>query len=174
MKRAFGKILLVYTYILVIFSVYVFAIALSNGRIILKTFGYQSYSIITNSMAPMISSNDLVIVKKTDVKELKEGDIITFIIRPNNKEYIITHFLERIIEIEGKTTYRTRAYGKTQIDPWILDEFDIIGKYHTHISKAGYVVNFIKSPIGYFAIIANMTIFVCILKIKTCPKVKKG
>ena len=66
--------------------------------------GFKSYIITTSSMEPNIKIGDVVICKKINAKDLKEGDVITF---TKNGE-VITH---RIIKIETNDEFVDAVFG---------------------------------------------------------------
>ena len=150
-------------------------VSLFDEKKAITVFGYKSYSVITDSMDPAVKRNDLVIVKKHSSDKLKEGDIITFYVKSKEgKKLVVTHYLSQIIEsADGKVIYKTKAYGKDTNDPWVLSDEDIIGKYAFHVPKAGYVTNFIKSPLGITMITADLAIIITISHLISTEK-KKG
>ena len=53
---------------------------------------YNAYVVLTGSMYPEIKPNDVVVTKKTEGKDLKVGDIITFIPSDSRiSNIIVTH-----------------------------------------------------------------------------------
>ena len=101
-------------------------------------FKYQLVAIASNSMYPVYSRGDAFIFEKLDNNEkdnLKENDIIAF----TNGKAIILH---RIIKIEyssvGNRKYITKGDNNNYIDPGVLTNKDIIGKYKFHIKFIGY------------------------------------
>ena len=100
--------------------------------------GFKSYIITTSSMEPDIKTGDVVICQKTDAKDLKEGDVITF----NKNGEVITH---RIIKIETNDEinyYITKGDNNTLEDNEKVEENQIKGKMVIKIPKMG---NFIKA-----------------------------
>lgn len=80
-------------------------------------FGYTYYSVVTGSMKPVISPNDLIFVKIT--KNVSKGDIITF----KDSGSIVTH---RLIDINDNK-YITKGDANNTSDTGI-SKSDIIGK----------------------------------------------
>ena len=99
--------------------------------------GLKSYIITTSSMEPDIKTGDVVICQKTDAKDLKEGDVITF----NKNGEVITH---RIIKIETNDEinyYITKGDNNTLEDNEKVDDiwrdwvpemsYDLMDSYDT-------------------------------------------
>ena len=62
-------------------------------------FGYKTFSIVSGSMEPTLSINDIVIIKKCDINSIQKDDIITFKI----ENEIITH---RVINIKLENGFK--------------------------------------------------------------------
>ena len=87
----FEKLVMILLYIIII------PIIIYNLTLMIKSyinpieipdfFGFKSFVIISESMEPTFYKDDLVIVQKCKIKELKKGDIITFI----QNDRIISH-----------------------------------------------------------------------------------
>lgn len=83
-----------------------------------RVLGYQTSTMLTGSMSPMINPGDVVVSVPTNVTDLKVGDVITYHI-PVEDQRVETH---RIIEItripEGATSIRTKGDANNGADPW--------------------------------------------------------
>lgn len=101
-------------------------------------FKFQIMAILTNSMVPVYSRGDAVIVEhlnEQEKQELKKGDIIVF--NYNNRKV-----LHRIIDIKenvsGLRTYKTKGDNLETEDAWEISDKDIEAKYLCTIYKIGY------------------------------------
>lgn len=99
--------------------------------------------VLSGSMEPEISVNDLLIIQKCG--NYDEGDIITYI---DAKNTLVTH---RIIKIDG-TEITAKGDANNTCDP-VFEEERIKGKVIAIIPKAGYVMNIIQNPMCIFVII---------------------
>ncbi|HET6268936.1 MAG TPA: signal peptidase I [Arthrobacter sp.] len=83
-----------------------------------RFLGYQTSTMLTGSMAPLINPGDVVVTFDTPASELNVGDIITYHI-PVQDHRVETH---RIIDItrnaDGATTVRTKGDANNGADPW--------------------------------------------------------
>ncbi len=115
-------------------------------------FGYRFYNILTNSMnsgkKDGFGAGDMIIIKVTDAKDIKIGDIITFVPGNNSKSYL-TH---RVVEIKDKlnqnkgTFFVTKGDINNSEDPPISSTM-LIGKKIFTIPFIGGILNFLRSNI---------------------------
>lgn len=131
----------------------------------LKVFQFQPYTVVTNSMEPVIDVNDVVVVKSFNIDEAQEGDIITFKadIDYNGTEETVTHYIYSIDRTGEEAIIRTHRHFENPEDvvpdTWLITESQVIGAYGFHIQYLGYVIGFIKSIFGILTIAANLLIF---------------
>lgn len=133
-------------------------------------FGYQPLTVLSNSMNPIFKSGDMLFVKKVDPKEIKTDDVITFR-EPAGK--LITHRVIEVIDNSGEIGFVTKGDNNNVKDGELVEEQSLLGKQVFKIPNAGYIVNFIKSPMGLVLIIfLPLVSYVCIeiYERKKCPK----
>ena len=76
-KKFFKKILTFILIIVAIINITLLCYTL-KGEKNPSIFGIQFFNIISGSMTPNIEINDIILVKKCDIRELEKDDIITF------------------------------------------------------------------------------------------------
>ena len=107
---------------------------------------YSVYIVKSDSMKPVFSSGDLVVIGQAGlpfVSDIAPGRIVSF---QRNGE-LVTH---RIVSIEGDNV-RTRGDAEEDIDPWPVSRFaDIKGCYMFHVPYVGLVSAFLKTRLGWF------------------------
>jgi signal peptidase len=106
------------------------------------------YAVQTGSMRPAIKTGDLIFVRNES--EYKIGDIITFNSGVGESNTVITH---RIDDINEDGTYITKGDANSVNDVDFVSKEDIIGKYFFRIMYVGYVINFSRTPLGFFLLI---------------------
>ena len=124
----------------------------SKSDKIYSVIKYRSYVIVTPSMKPKINPGDFILVKKTDVDKLKEGDIITF----TKDNMVATH---RIKEINGDSI--TTKGDNNNLEDTPINKNDVIGEFAFSIPKIGYIISFAISKVGLVTI-AAIIIFIFI------------
>jgi signal peptidase len=143
-----------------------------------KVFGFKPYIVITESMEPVISVNDMVVDRKFKLDKAKEGDIVTFLadIDYNGTKEVVTHYIYSINEVNDTAIIRTHRYyapGETVVpDTWLLSPDDILGTYWFTLPKVGYLTNYLKSPYGIVTIIINIGIISGIVYLVKHPQVE--
>jgi signal peptidase I len=137
---------------------------------------YNHYVIATNSMEPIINVGDIVIIDTgIDHEDLEEGQIIAFYadIRGNGEKVVVVHYLDTIITTDGVRTYRTRPEINDDLDPWTLQDFEIVGAHVATIGKVGPILLFAQSTIGRIVIIADVVIIYILMSAFPSKKTKK-
>lgn len=111
-------------------------------------FGYSIFSVATGSMEPVISQNDIIIIKKQ--KDYQLEDIVTF----KKDNAYITH---RVTEKRGET-FVTKGDANNAKDV-AIDKKEIIGKVVKIIPKAGVWQKIFSSPKVIIMIFATLMLF---------------
>ncbi|MEZ2391140.1 signal peptidase I [bacterium RCC_150] len=84
-----------------------------------RVLGYQTSTMLTGSMSPLINPGDVVITVPVPVKDLKVGDIITYHI-PVQDQRVETHrIINLAINNQGTATIQTKGDANNGADPWI-------------------------------------------------------
>jgi len=111
----------------------------SNKNKYLKTYLVQS-----GSMTPSIMVGDVILIKKFEFYTI--NDVVTF---KDGEDRRVTH---RIIDIkhepQGKT-YSTKGDANRSGDRQNIKEEQILGKVIFTIPKLGYLINFVKTKVGF-------------------------
>lgn len=117
---------------------------------------YNAYVVLTGSMIPEIQVKDVVLTKRVDFDDLKEGDIITFLSSDQRFEGLtVTH---RIIEkvpnpTTGKIQLRTKGDNNNSADLALVDDYNVLGKVVLKIPKIGYLQDFLATKGGWILVI---------------------
>ena len=158
------KIIIKIIYIIIVPIIIVNLILLFETKIypskIPSILGIKSFVIISKSMEPTINKNDAILVKKTNEKELKENDIITF----HEKDYINTHRIIEIKDVEGHKQYRTKGDNNIAVDEEFKTIEDVEGKYLFKISGLGEFVKILKNKL---TLVVLLLILILILSFQT-------
>ncbi len=112
--------------------------------------GYKFFVVLSDSMKPKFQSGDIVITKVVNPDSLKEGDIITFYVRDGT---VVTHQIHEKTIVDGKDAFITKGLNVDQADsdPVVADY--VIGEYSFSIPKAGFLIQFLKTTLGYITLI---------------------
>ncbi|MBQ2100228.1 MAG: signal peptidase I [Lachnospiraceae bacterium] len=117
-------------------------------------FGYSLFRVMTGSMEPTIYTDSLIVVKRTNLQDLKEGDIITFYSRdPSLMGEPNTHRIIRFEEKDGKQLIYTKGDANNIEDRYPAHEEDLIGKVTFASKGLGKFVRFISNPVIFIPLI---------------------
>lgn len=113
-----------------------------------RVFGYQTYTMLTGSMAPLINAGDVVVSVPTDVKDVEVGDIITYHI-PVDDHRVETHRIIEVIEKpDGSTAVRTKGDANASADPWTaVLEGDQVDRHALTIPYLGIAIRTFQQPV---------------------------
>lgn len=105
-------------------------------------FGWSWAVVVSGSMEPEISVDDLILVHEQDTYEV--GDVISF--KSNNS--VVTH---RIIE-KGDGYYITQGDMNNTADKQISADA-VIGKVKAAVPHVGLVIGYMRTPMGMICLV---------------------
>jgi len=112
-----------------------------------RVFGYQTSTMLTGSMSPLINPGDVVVSVPTPVANLKTGDIITYHI-PVEDQRIETHRITDLTRTGESTTIQTKGDANNGSDPWTAT----LAEDHAYTTVAviphlGDAIRALRSPV---------------------------
>jgi signal peptidase I len=112
-----------------------------------KILGYQTSTVFSASMAPAITTGDVVVTVPTPVNSLKPGDIITYRI-PVEDRRVETHRIVGLTRnVDGSTTVRTKGDANNDADPWLAAfEGDTVGVHAATVPHLGAAIRTLREP----------------------------
>ncbi len=158
MSNSFKKVWNIFTSILIAIVV-VIAVLLAGMRLI----GYDVFTVLSGSMEPEIHTGSVVYVKDVDYKELKVGDVITYML---DEDTFSTHRIVEIIPDEDDPEvirFKTKGDANASADGAPVHCQNVIGSPKFSIPYLGYLAEFIKNPPGtYVAIAAGIILLILV------------
>lgn len=148
MNQTLKKILNIITWPLIVIVV-LFAVLLVGVRII----GFQPFAVLSGSMEPDYSVGDLIYVRSVDPFELKEGDVITYMM---SETTVSTHRIVEVVPDETDTSvvrFKTKGDANDTEDGSLVHYKNVIGTPRFAIPLLGYVAAYISSPPGLYVAI---------------------
>ena len=177
-QKALNVLLKVFTVIVVAVTAFVMVFTVVNVALFDKNdrsvFGYKFLIVQSDSMSLSENNADLdvhfdagdliIITEKFNVRDLKEGDIITFL--SQNEDSLgetITHMIREVKYSTSGTILGFVTYGTNtgDSDKALVEPSYIIGKYTSHVAGVGHVMAFMKSVPGY--IVCVLTPFLLLI-----------
>lgn len=96
--------------------------------------------VVGSSMEPTYKPGDVLILRR-GVGEITPGMIVSY----QTQNRLVTH---RVIAIEGESLV-TQGDNNSNPDPWLVPLETVVGTPTLRIPLLGYLVHFIRQPIGW-------------------------
>ncbi len=132
----------------VILVIYFIDFKIRDSRI--ETPLYGAYVIVSGSMEPIIKVRDAVVIKRCEVDDIKQGDVVTY--RSLDEAFygiLITHRVVNIEEENGEKKFITKGDHNETIDRKPVSFDQIQGKVVMRIPKIGYLKYFLVDYYGW-------------------------
>jgi signal peptidase len=106
--------------------------------------------VLTESMEPEIMSGDLIICKKINAGDVKEGDVISFFDPEGNGSSVVTHrVIALVIEDGALVGFRTQGDNNDIEDRLTVPTENLVGLWTgKRFGGLGNLVLFTQSPLG--------------------------
>jgi signal peptidase len=113
-----------------------------------RVFGYQTSTMLTGSMSPLINPGDVVVTVPTAVSGLQVGDIITYRI-PVEDHRVETHRVTEILtNADGTTAVRTKGDANPGVDPWIATlQGAAVDRHVFTVPYVGQAIRTLRQPV---------------------------
>ena len=129
-------------------------IAIMTLIVIIGMLGYEVYNVISGSMEPTYSKGDLIYVKAVDPYQIKEGDVITFVL--NEQLVVATH---RVIRVDAPNrSFYTKGDANNTPDQKPVRFENVKGVPQFSIPLLGYVSDYISHPPGTYVAIGAVVV----------------
>lgn len=128
--------------------------------------GIYMFNIVSESMEPTFYKNDLAVVRKCQLSELKKGDIITF----KQDDRIISHRILQITKEKGDIRFITKGDNNEVADKDAVLPNDVYGKVCFIIPKLGIAVHYIQNARGLINVFIFMFILYFLVSLKDNQK----
>lgn len=163
MKKVLKGVVNVLAWVVLIFAflitILVFTSESNGGQA--NLLGLMPMSVQTDSMSPTFKSGDMIIVKQTDLYDLKVDDVITFYTIIDSNRVKNSHRIVEIKEEDGVRSFITRGDNNSIDDEIPVYASDIIGRWTGFkLAGGGKVLDFLRSKTGFFVcIVIPMALF---------------
>ena len=113
-----------------------------------RVLGYQTSTMLTGSMAPLINPGDVVVTAPTAVTGIRAGDIITYHI-PVEDQRVETHRVTEILTNgDGTTSVRTKGDANNGVDPWTATlQGSTIDRHVLTVPYVGQAIRSLREPV---------------------------
>lgn len=135
-------LLLIVSFILGI-NVYLWNARSLAGNSLPMPFGFGVAVVLSGSMEPVLSVDDLILIKETD--KICPGDIVVY---QSGRELIV----HRVVSIDGETVLTKGDANNVADEPF--DVSNVKGKMVGHLPWMGKIVRCLKTPAGIIGVLA--------------------
>jgi len=129
----------------------------------------------SGSMEPNLSVGDVVISAKSDIDDIKVGDVITFRYSSDNDPYkCYTHRVNKIINTEdGNIMFQTKGDANEDVDRKLVRSSEVIGKSVVILPFIGYIGDFARSKLGYVVFLVIPCLLIIVFETRRIFKTRK-
>ena len=144
----------------------VFSIFVAMFSPLLPTKNYfSSYTVASGSMEPTVLTGSIAFVKPIHAKDLKSGDIISFL-EPQRPNTTILHRIQSIKKANNQLSFVTKGDANNARDNWVVNENEVKGKLLFTIPYIGYLSEFMRKPLGFILLIGIPALLLIFMQIK--------
>lgn len=113
-----------------------------------RVLGYQTSTMLTGSMSPLINPGDIVVTHPVPVADIKAGDIITYHI-PVEDQRVETHRVTQITaKPDGTYVVQTKGDANNGVDPWLATiSTPTVDRHVLTVPYIGDVIRTIRQPL---------------------------
>ena len=128
-------------------------LATKDNQKVASLAGFTPLMVQSDSMAPFFQTGDLILIRRCDPADLKQGDVVTFHTIINNEYALNTHRIAEILTDSGVRRYVTKGDNNAIPDTHIIADGDIVGKYVGKAPFLGKVMSFLSGSVGFLVVI---------------------
>lgn len=142
-RRLVGRAVSLLTTVLVAASVAALLFLAVGPRI----FGYQTATMLTGSMAPLINAGDVVVTVPVPVSDIRPGDVITYRIPVEDRRVETHRVTEVFTAADGSKAVRTKGDANRAVDPWEASlKGDTVHKHVFTLPALGHAIRAVRQP----------------------------
>jgi len=120
-------------------------------------FGYSIFRVATPSMEPTLPVNTFIVSQKTDIANVVEGDVVSFVSTETYMQgSIVTHRVVGINEVDGRRCLITRGDANNSVDAAYVTSDNLVGKMVFNTNPDGF---FSKA----YAFVTNRQVFFLVI-----------
>lgn len=119
-----------------------------------RVVGLQPLQVLSGSMEPTYHVGSLIYVRSVDYRDLKAGDVITFML---DEDTLATHRVVEVVPDEEDPDvlrFRTKGDNNDAEDGGLVHYKNVVGTPVFSIPKLGYFANYIQNPPGTYVAIS--------------------
>ena len=129
-----------------------------------RLVGLQSFTVMSGSMEPTISTGDVVVERRIHPLQAHIGDIVTFKDQTRGGE-LVTHRV-RSMRVRGPmVSFVTRGDANTGSEHWTVRAGGTIGRVAYHLPRIGYALVWTRLPIARILLVVVPALLLAVLEL---------
>jgi signal peptidase len=128
-------------------------VALVLAAAVPTVFGGRSFSVMSGSMEPNISTGDLIVTLPIAPGAAASGDVITFT-DPTRPERLLTHRVASSARAGEDFRFVTKGDANDTVERWSVPADGRLGRVVLRLPKLGYVMTYASHPTARIALIS--------------------
>lgn len=145
----------------VVILIFIYLIITLALRFIPALQVYNTYTIRTDSMEPVLNVGDIIVIENIEPHEIQVGDIVAFYVDVTNdgEDDVIIHYIDEILQHDADTlVYKSKPEVSNLQDRWTIEEHDIIGIYKYKVENIGKILLFLNSWTGRIVLLVDIVL----------------
>jgi signal peptidase len=131
--------------VLVVWALGGFAIGLAMAAGGPVPFGMRSFTVLSGSMEPVLSTGDVIVEKPVRASEVRVGDIVTFN-DPEHRGRRITHRVRSVRIERSRARFVTKGDANDSVERWETGADGTLGRVTYRIPLIGYGIARLSGP----------------------------
>jgi signal peptidase len=126
--------------------------------------GHRSFTVLSGSMEPAISTGDVVMTSQIRPSEAKVGQVVSFR-DPSGSKRLITHRVRRIRNDGRSYLFTSRGDANNTVERWSVPARGHIGRVWLRIPKIGYVLAKTRTATGRILMVVVPAVLLALLEL---------
>lgn len=130
---------------------------------------YEPMIVQSGSMEPGMAVGGIVLVDKSIAPvDIDVGDVITFR-TPQQQSQTLSYTTHRVTAVDyenDKRVFETKGDANEDVDSWVVPADSVLGQEVLSVPYLGYFVRYVKSPIGFMAVVVFPALIVIAVEMR--------
>jgi signal peptidase I len=126
--------------------------------------GYRSFTVMSGSMEPAISTGDIVMTQRIAPQDARVGQVVTFR-DPTGTRKLISHRVRRIRNEGRFFRFTTKGDANNTFERWSVSSNGTIGRVWLRMPKLGYVLAQTRTPAGRIGLVVIPALLLGVLEL---------
>jgi signal peptidase len=119
-----------------------------------QLMGARLLVVLSQSMEPTVPMGSIVVSLPVSASEIAVGDLITFhSTGPDGSPALVTHRVVEVVDDGIAVRFRTKGDAVEEPDLNLVEPHNLVGRVLFNVPMVGYLVGFVHTPLGLFALV---------------------